>query len=547
MTQSPHLPLARPARTERLRPVLRHWRWAAVPLGVLYLVLLAARLRGILATSNLDADAVSGPVIGELFGYAGPDANVVLGTFGWYSTLLFELGTKWLPLHRQIWELAPYAMALTGFALSAWSVWQTAGRWAAAVTAVLLVCTAPQTLHLLLSMTQHAPDWFCCAVLAAFLVLLERRASTLRPALLGSLAVVVGVIVGVNAASDVLVAIAGLGPFVLAVLLSYALARSRNTVRAVQITLAMLVVAGASWAITDVVMSALNVAPQAGAGITKLAPLDQLGRNFRLWWQSIAVLGNGDFLNRGLSFSSALAAVSAAISIVAVVLLPRAAWKELRRRADAADWPAAPARLALVVFWSSSAILLTGAFLISANPVDIHADRYLVGLLFAAASVVPVLAVGRAPKEAAVLLGTCVFALSAITSMLQGASTRNPQRFPSTALANQVASVAAAHHLQFGYASYWDAAAITWASKLRVRVFPVSVCDQNQRLCRFDLHTISSWYTPRPRAKTFLLIDPAQPLVRGPTPDLGHPAAVYHVGRIVMYVYPYDLAGKIVS
>ena len=32
-----------------------------------------------------------------------------------------------------------------------------------------------------LSMTQHAPDWFCCGLLAAFVVLLERRAATLAP------------------------------------------------------------------------------------------------------------------------------------------------------------------------------------------------------------------------------------------------------------------------------------------------------------------------------------------------------------------------------
>ena len=273
-------------------------------------------------------------------------------------------------------------------------------------------------------MTQHGPDWFCCALLAAFLVLLERSAARLRGSLLGLLAVVVGMIVGLNAASDLLVAIAGLGPFVLAVLVSFGLARSENSVRALRVTVAMLAAVAISWALTDVVMSGLSIGPQPGVHTTDLAAIDQLGHNFRLWWQSIATLGNGDFLNRSVSFTSGLAVTCAAITIAAVVLLPRAAWRELRHRAGASNWPAAPDRLAFVVFWCSSAILLSAAFLFSAIPVDIHADRYLVGLIFAAAAVIPVLAAGHTGKQAAVVLGTCVFALGAITSMVQGAYTR---------------------------------------------------------------------------------------------------------------------------
>src|SRR5437764_9015414 len=143
--------------------IVRNWRWAAVPFGVVYLILLALRFRGIVTHTNLDADAVSAPVIGELFGSAPASAHVVLGEFAWYSTLIFELATKWLPAHRHVWEVAPYLMALAGAGLTAWSVCQVAGRFAASLTAVLLVCAAPATLHLLLSMTQHAPDWFCLA------------------------------------------------------------------------------------------------------------------------------------------------------------------------------------------------------------------------------------------------------------------------------------------------------------------------------------------------------------------------------------------------
>jgi hypothetical protein len=522
------------------------WRWAALPFGVAYLILLAVQFRGVVATTILDADAVSAPVIGQLFGSAPAHASVVLGEFGWYQTLLFELATKWLPAHRQIWEVAPYAMTLAGAGLAAWSVWQVAGRWAASLTAVLLVCAAPVTLRLLLSMTQHAPDWFCLGLLAAFLVLLESRASALRWRIVVPMTLVVGATMGVNAASDPLVVIAGLVPFSMALLAGYSLVRGRDGLRALLLGGAALVVTGICLAITLVVVAALNVSREPGLHTTALATGDKIASNFKLWWQSIAVLGNGDFFGRGLSFTSGLAVACGLLSIGAVVLLPRMGWRELSIRANRTATPAAAARLTFMVFWCSSAVLLSAAFILSATPVDIHADRYLVGLIYAAAAVIPAIATGRLVTEAAVLAGTCIFALSGVISMAQGTATRNTEGVPATRVVDQIARIAGEHHLQIGYAGYWNAAPITWATHFGVQVYPVSICDQGAHLCRFDLHFISSWYTPRPGIGSFLLTDPSLANVPAPTPDLGRPTAVYHVGRITMRTYPYDLATKIV-
>jgi len=393
--------------------IARSWRWAAIPFGVLYLILLALHFRGVVVNANLDADAVSAPVIGELFGSAPASAHVVLGEFAWYSTLLFELTTKWLPAHRQVWEVAPYAMALAGVALTAWSVWQVAGRFAASLTAVLLVCAGAPTLHLLLSMTQHAPDWFCLGLLAAFLVLLERRAASLRRLVLVPATVLVGLVVGINAASDPLLVISGLAPFALAVIACSVLARGPDSSRAAIVAAATLVLVALAWAGTAIAMSALHVGPEPGLHTTALASAEKIGANFRLWWQSVAVLGNGDFFGKQLTFTSGLAVVCAVLAIGAVVALPRIGWVALRgprpaiRRVDAA-----PGGLAFFVFWCSSAMLLTASFLLSATPVDIHADRYLVGLLYAAAAVIPAVASRRVFTEALALAGTCVVALS---------------------------------------------------------------------------------------------------------------------------------------
>ena len=528
---------------------MRWLRWAAVPFALVYLVLLAHQLESIVSSANLDADVASGPVISELFGAAPAHANVVLGEFAWYSTLLFNLATKWLPAHRQVWAYAPYAMALAAAGLAAWSVSQVADRWAAALTAVLLICASPATLHLELSTTQHAPVWFCLALLGAFLVVLERPGTALRWPVLIPLVLAVGTIAGVNAASDPLVSIAVLVPFALALVAARALGPRSHSGRALWTGLATLAVTGLAWGITAVAMSALAVTREPGLHTTRVVVGHKTAANFTLWWKSIAVLGNGDYFGRALSAGSALAFVCAVLSIAAVVSLPWLCWRQLRsgtRRERSAD-PAASARVAFFVFWCSSAILLTLAFLFSSAPADIGADRYLVGLLYPAAAAIPAAAAGRPRVAAVVLVGACIFALGGVVSMAQGGK-RLPLRSkpPVTAgVAHQIADIAARHHLTIGYAGYWAAAPVTWATGFRVQVYPVAVCDQREHLCRFDLHFISSWYWPRSGTGSFLLVDPMTSDVWTRTPDLGPPSAVYHLGRVTMYVYPYDLAARI--
>ncbi len=539
-----------PSAGERRLGRLPRWAWwAALPLGVIYLILLAHQLDAAIRATNLDADAASGPVIGELFGAAPAHANVVLGEFGWYATLLFELATKWLPAHRQLWVAAPYAMALAGAGLVAWSVWRVAGGWAAGLTAVLLVCASPATLRLQLSTTQHAPAWFCLALLGAFVVWLERHAADARRLVLIALVLVVGTIVGVNAKSDPLVMIAALAPFALALIV----ARGRGDTRPLVTGASTVAVSAITWGITGGVMSALLVTSEPGLHPTKIVAGVKTVHNLTLWVRSVAVLGNGAVSGGSLTPRVALAALCAAVSIAAMVLLPWLGWRQLRGQISSRG---DRARHALFAFWCSSAILLSLAFVFSDAPVDIHADRYLVGLLYAAAAVVPAAVAlapaaspGRGRAAAVVLAGTCVFALGAVVSLARGVSSEGAEFHTpiSAGVANEIARIAAREHLEVGYAGYWDAAPVTWATGFRVHVYPVAVCDQNARLCRFDLHFISSWYSPRPRTGSFLLTDArSSESVTVPTPDLGRPTAVYRAGPIRMYTYPYDLAARIV-
>jgi hypothetical protein len=380
------------------------------------------------------------------------------------------------------------------------------------------------------------------ALLGAYLVWVERPAPPLRPVIVGAVTLVVGIVVGVNAASDTLVVISGLAPFVLAVVACHMWARDSATFRGLVAGLALLVVVAVSWYLTRHFMSAAHVIPQPGANDTLLAAGDHVASNFKLWWQSLAVLGNGDFFGRQMSVTAGLALICAALSIVAVVALPRIARRELW--AERANGPVTPShRFAFIAFWCSSAILLSAAFVVSATPVDIQADRYLVGLIYAAAAVVPVAASARPVAQRLVVAGAAVYALTAAISVANGTTASNTAVALTDDQISQVIRIAERNHVTLGYAGYWEAAPITWASHVRVTVYPVLTC--GTRLCPFYLHYISSWYQPRPGVRSFLLTDMALPFVPAPTPNLGPPSAVYHDGPITMYVYPYDLASRI--
>jgi hypothetical protein len=527
--------------------IARQLWWAPLVVAAAYLVTLATQLNQLLASSYLNADAASAPVIGELFGERTGHSLVVLGHLGWFSTLLFELATRWLPLHRQIWEAVPYAMALCSAALVGWGAWRVAGRWAGAIAATIMICAGPTTLSLLFVLNDHAPTWFTLALLAAFVVLLEQRADTLSGVWPAVLALAVGVVLGVNAASDILLTIAGAVPFLLAVGCTWVLYPSRSTARAGMFAIASSLAAIVSGVLLHALMHHENVIAANDPRTKLLVAAEAVGTNFKLWWQSIALLGNGDFFGQTLGFSTALALVCATMTIAAVLVGPRLARGELARalaaRRRGPQENEQSARLAWCVYWASSLLLLSAAFILSGVPEN-GSSRYLVGVIYAAAALVPLLGDRGLPARAAVTAGATLYAFTGWLALAQHRI--GPPATPSDQLAGEVARIASQEHLSVGYAGYWDAAPITWATHLRIKVFPVDDCDGNQRLCAFELHLITSWYSPRPGVRTFLLSDPAYPAVpSAPTPDLGKPIAVHQLGSVTMFVFSYDIAARL--
>lgn len=539
---------ARPRKLSDAGEALKKYGWAApLVFAAVYLVTLAGQFSRLLADIYLSADNAAGPVLGELYDGTGHHL-VILGHSTWFSTLLFERWTHWLPAHRQLWELAPYAMALCSVAFVSWGVWRIAGRWAGAATLAVMVCAGPSLLTILMVADDHSPTWFTLASIGAFLAVLELGAVT-SSGWLAVFAVVVGVLLGANAESDVLLIISGAVPLLLAVVGTWVLYPGRRTARAVWFAVASVVVAVVAGLIVHGIMRHDNVIGAHDPKISTLAGAQAVGTNFKLWWQSLAVLGNGDFFGMSVGFSALIAFACAAITLTSILLVPRFAYREFtraieeRRKSPHVGDQAQAARVAWCLFWASSAVLLSVAFVFSAGPEDITSNRYLVGVIYAAAALVPMLGLRNLLVRAIVTVGATLYAFAGCLALAQ--ERIGPPASPTDPIAAAVASTAKAEHMSIGYGGYWDANAITWATHFHLKVFPVENC-ANQRLCGFELAIDTAWYTPRPRIHTFLLVDPAYPAPpSNPTPDLGRPIAVHQIGSITMYVYPYDIASRL--
>ena len=532
----------------RWRPSENHLWLAPLLVSIAYLITFATQISRLLAATYLNADAASAPVIGQLYGGAAGSRTVILGHLGWYSTLLYELATRWLPLHRQLWEGSPYLMALCSVVLVGWAVWRIAGRWAGILAGCILVCASPALLQLLLVLNDHAPTWFTLALLGAFLVLLELRVEKLSRPLLLAAGALVGVLLGANGASDVLLTLAGAVPFLFAAATTWGVHRDRGTAQAALVALATCVLALLVGLLVHAYAHHENIVSASDPRTSMLAGQEAIGPNFKLWWQSLAVLGNGNFFGLSLGFSSVLAFICAVLTIAGVLIVARVARTQVARSLTReVDGPAASresATFAWCLYWATSLVVLSAAFIFSAIPEGLTSDRYLAGAIYAVAALVPLLVGQSLALRIAVTTAVTVYAFAGWLALAQQRIA--PPASPSHQIANEISRIARKEGLTIGYGGYWDASPITWSTHLGVKVFPVDDCDGNQHLCASELHLITSWYKPRPGTRTFLLSDSTYPSPgSAPTPDLGAPSAVHQIGPVTMYVYPYDIASRL--
>ena len=529
----------------------RLWPWLPALFAAAYLVVLLANLRSIVQALYSHADYASAVYIGELYRDAPSGAEVVLTNFAWYTTLWFEQLTHWVPAHRQVWQLGTWGWSLIGVGFLAWSTWRAAGAWAAGMAAAVLACAGTGLLLWTVAGTGHAPAFAHVCLLGAFLVLLAGQAD----GQVGGRAVhagVAGLVAAVTAAgfaSDTLLLVAGIAPFGLAGLaLGWRLAAPAGR-RVAATTILVSVVAVAGGLLIREIMEAQGVVPREFE--LAFASFDRIAPNFRLLWHGLAFMFNADFGGMAVDAEGLLALACAAIlagAVVVAVRLGRSWWRETvaERSARLRAGSVEASRLAHVTFWLLAGLLVALAFVLTDQPVDRASNRYVVPAGYALGALIPVWAMQRG-RAARILVtaGVCLLVGASARDLADRGIQTELARSPGGSQSGPLLRFARSQHVKYGYAGYWDAAPLSWQMKTEVQLYPVEPCEGDPaRLCPVDLHRIDSWYTPRPRTRTMLVIDPVFP-DRGPREapaSLGRPARTVTVDRLIVHVYPYDIA-----
>jgi hypothetical protein len=497
--------------------------WAPLPFAAVYAAVLAATFGSLVRSLYSSADVAAAPYIGQLLPAAPGGAHVVLGHIAWYEALWGESLTRGWPLHRQLWEIGPWLASLAGIALVAWATVKAAGRYAAMLAALPLVCAGAGLISYQFPAAIHSLAWVHVCVLDSFLVLVATRGRA-HPMLWTALAVVTAA----GVASDKLLVVAGVAPFVLAA----AVLGRRCFVPAA-------VLAVASIAGGQAIVAAMQAAHvRADTFTIRFAAWHRLGPNIRILGRALLYLFNGE-VGRPRAEARWLLGLACVLVLAAAALL--ALWTALCRR------DRDRVRSAHVTFWSLAGGLLAAAFVFTNVPVDRFSARYIVGLGYSIVIIAAVAATRRGLlAQSIAALGVCVLVTGSTVALAAHDLQETSTSYPSAELAGKLFTFARRSGLRYGYAGYWDAGPLTWETKARVQVFPVGPCPTAPEICAFPFNRISSWYVPRADTRTFLVVDPARRAgFEAFLSELGPPERFTRVGRLEVFVYAYDIAARL--
>lgn len=519
--------------------------WLPIALAGVYGLIVLGRFRGLTAYVYTNSDFAMAPVIGHALGSTPPGTHVMIGDYGWYEPLVFIRFTDWLPFHRQLWDVAPLLFDVGALALLVWSVRRAFGVWSAALVGAAVVCLGEGGLIAFVAFNSHGATAVHAVVLGVVLAWLAPRERVIPWPWLAIGSLGLGLLSGA-AVPDHLFLVWGLAPFVLAAILVAWRATTPATLRLVAFALATTAVALLAGGAFTAVMHHNGVGT-AAVPLT-FAASSALPGQFVEMLEDLTQLVSGDFFGLPIDFVGVATFASGALVLgaVAMVLI------ELRRRVRLAAARApgrgsetVTPRFAHTSFWSICLVVSLGAFTFGSFGGGAGGARYLLAAYIAVAALLPLLVERGFGFRLSLAAAVSLLALLSTYQLVRGPV--NPQvRSPSTGEENAFARFAASHDLKYGYAGYWDSLPFTWASDFRVNVFPVFQCAQGSlTLCPFPTVTVSSWYSPRPHTRTFLIVDPTEPFVSAPDPALGKPTSTAVIGHLQIYVYPYDIASRL--
>jgi hypothetical protein len=504
--------------------VSRLARWLPAATAAAYLATVAVLARGLIGRLYWDTDAAAPLVLAERLRGHGP---VYLQHNGFWARLWWLLATRGFPGHRVLWEATGYVFAVAGAALVGWATARVAGRWAGVTAAAITLLVGPLALRSLLTIVFHVSTPFTAAGLAAYLVLLERSRS--RPVSF-ALAAAVGIAAGANAASDNLAWLAAVVPFAVAAALLARLGRRRDVAVLAGVVVATSVVAAVA---TNAIMHSLGY--RIVGKSFPLAAVHDLPGNVVQLGRMVALLGGANYALPDGYPPEPIRIVLALLVCGGVAAAAVSPVLQFVRRAS-------PLALSYAAYWSLATILVGASFVVTTNATALGAGSFNYLLSFAPAAGAGVALLTARSARWQPIVAVAVTAVGAVNIAGLAAGHADTAKGAIGTYKSDVVQYLEGHGATRGYAGYWDAQNLTWQSKLKLLVAPVSRCGPD--LCGYNFTTIRSWYDET-RGRSFLIVDPTTGFVTEPPPIVGTATDSRRFGPLRVYVFPYDLARHI--
>lgn len=543
---------ARPLTAVRASSLQLLLSWSPALIAALYLVVFVSEFPALVRRVYWNSDAATITVTAQTLGRG---SVAVFAHCSWLTALWFLLLTRSLPLHRELWDVAPYALSLAAVVLLAACAGRLAGRWAAVMTAALGLAASPVVNYSRLALDFHGDACVAAVVLAAFALWLVSGPGTVRAL---AVAVPVAALAGATLASDALFAVVGLLPFALSGLVMLVVLRLRRPgLIAIACSIGSLALYEASNWLSSRAGIEVLVSPRAPL---RLAPIADLGANLGRLVGLVAQVGDGGYSQAGwaqptLSARSLLSLACAALILLALAAPFLLVGRQLRAAA------VSPSLAVWGCFWSLAVAGNCAAYVFSGEGTQW--GYYLIPVAYAVAATVPTLLAGSSAHRLFAALGIAALTGASLVSLV-GRLDAFGAAPPIASVASRVAAIAKAEDAPYGYTTdYWDAAALSWSSGLRVQVAPLWYCAGTTRLCPFLFNVVSTWYQPHD-SRSFVIqptiarpgetaydglgtVDPASIWIdTGASSPLGRPIRVFRLdGQLSMYVYPYDLAARL--
>jgi hypothetical protein len=500
--------------------VTRAARWLPAGVAAAYLVTVAVTAPHIVRLVYWDTDVAAPFVLAERLRGHG---TVFIPHFASWSVLWTLLATRNLPGHMKLWEALGYPFALAGAAAVGWATARVAGRWAGVTAAAVAIVVGPYVLRSQLTVIYHVLPPFTAALLAAYLVTLGRRRS--RSSIL--VALVIGLVAGVNAAGDGLTWPAAVVPFAIGAGVFYAATRRSDIAARAGVTLAAAITSGLA---VPAVMHHFGY-KVVGLELTH-AHVSALAGNVRHLGRMVALVAGANYALPGGYPPEPLRLAIAILALVGVVAAFVAGVIQLIRRGEAL-------RRAYACYWAASVALLSLSFVLTTNAVALGAGsaNYLLSFVPAAGAGVALLASSSPRAQIATGIAVAVVGVSNLVGVAQGHADS-----PKGAIGEhktQIVEALERDGVRRGYAGYWDAQNLSWQSGMRLLIAPVERCGDG--LCPFNFSTIESWYSEQP-GRSFLIVDPTGSYVTTPPPIVARATASHRFGQLRVYVFPFDLA-----